>query len=41
METDSTKKSQERTTEVLEKMYKMFEVKLIEKDLQNTHHLKL
>jgi hypothetical protein len=27
--------------DVLEKTYKLFEAKLIEKELQNTHHLEL
>jgi hypothetical protein len=33
--------SQERSTDVLEKSYKLFKAELIEKELQNTHHLEL
>ncbi len=41
MERRSLITSQERSTDVLEKMYKLFEAELIEKELQNTHHLEL
>ena len=40
-ERDSVKKSQERSSDVLEKTYKLFEAELIEKELQNMHHLQL
>ncbi len=42
VETNLAIKSQLRTTDVLyERTYKLFEAELIEKELQNTHHLEL
>jgi hypothetical protein len=41
VETNLAIRSQERTTDVLERTYKLFEAELIEKELQNTQHLEL